>query len=331
VRGHPDQEFLAIPKDDNSNHIADWWEHWFQIKDPDENADEDSTPRGDGDTGDSIALYDEYRGFHIQGQHERLSPELKDLFVWDPDKLQLGIYAGVTGVTPHLIEDNERESRGGHDIVTPNGNHQTVYAIWLHKGPIENGVVGDTDGGPCVPAKIKIKGVTIDSALIAAAYGAYASSELQSTIAHELGHATNVWHHGDGLDYVVGDVRCRRPDGSVKNYLCSGPPGGGPRKAADDCYEVAVKGGMYSGNDTCMMRYDMTHFYENPAGNCEWKRGGKTVRGKLYGQDPPGMSMCENPRGTGVNDASNPDNKAGDASSGRGECKYKFCLNNKKH
>jgi hypothetical protein len=241
----------------------------------------------------------------------------------------LGIYAGVTGVTPHLIQDNERELRGEHDIVTPNGKRQTVYAIWLHKGSIDSGVVGDTDGGPGVPAKIK--GVTIDSALIAAAYGASASSELQSTIAHELGHATNVWHHGDGLDYVVGDVRCRRPDGSVKNYLCSDPSDGGPRKAAGGCYEVAVKGGMYSGNDTCMMRYDMTNFYENPAGNCEWKRGGKTVRGKLYGQDPPGMSMCENPRGTGVNDASNPDNKAGDASSGRGECKYKFCLNNKKH
>jgi hypothetical protein len=239
------------------------------------------------------------------------------------------MYPGVTGVTVHLRRDNERRPEGTHDIASPNGKRQTVYDIWLRKGFIEEGAVGEADGGPGVPAKITR--VTIDAALIAAAYGALAGPELQSTIAHELGHATNVWHHGDGPDYSVGDVMCRRQNGTVRNYLCSAPAKGGPRTATDNCYGVAAKGGSFSGNDTCMMRYDMTHFYENPSGNCEWKRGGKTVRGKLYGQDPPGMSICESPRGTGVNDASNPNNKAGDASSGRGECKYKFCLNNKKH
>jgi hypothetical protein len=330
VKGHPDREYLAIPKDDNMNHIADWWEHWFSIKNPDENADDDNTPRGDGDDGDSIALYDEYRGFRIHGKPERLSPEIKDLFVWDQNHIGTGIYAQITGVSVHVIDADERELRGEHTIVSRNGNRETVYAIWLRKAPIGDGGVGDTDGGPGVPAKIR--SVTIDTALIEAAYGAYAASEKQSTIAHELGHATNIWHHGEKPpDYDVGDVLCRRPDGSVKNFLCSSPSAGGPRKRAEDCYEVAAKGGMYSGNDSCVMRYDMTHFYENPNGNCEWKRGGRKVLGKLYGQDPPGMSLCESPRGTGVNDASNPDNKAGDASAGRGECKYKFCLNNKKH
>ena len=75
VRGHSDQDFLAIPKDDNQNHIADWWEHLFNLKNTDPSADDDDFPQGDGDKGDSIALYDEYRGFHIGGKHDRLSPE----------------------------------------------------------------------------------------------------------------------------------------------------------------------------------------------------------------------------------------------------------------
>jgi hypothetical protein len=329
VRGHADQESLALPKDDNSNHIADWWEHWFSIKNASEDADEDDTPRGDGDNGDSIALYDEYRGLHIQGEHQRLSPEYKELFIWDQHGLGAGIFPKATGISVYLIQRNECAVRDMKYIVSPNDKHQPVYAIWLHKGPIADGAVGDTDGGPGVPAKIY--GVTIDSALIIKGYKEYAAAALQSTIGHELGHAVNIWHHGDDKDYLVGDVICRQPDNSVINHLCSGKAKGGPRQAADSCFEVAAKGGMYSGNDTCMMRYDMTHFYENAAGNCEWKFGGKKIRGKLYGQDPPGMSLCESPRGTGVNDASNPDNKAGDASPGRGECLYKFCINNRKH
>jgi hypothetical protein len=329
VRGHADQESLALPKDDNSNHIADWWEHWFSIKNANEDADEDDTPRGDGDNGDSIALYDEYRGLHIQGKHQRLSPEYKELFIWDQHGLGTGIFPKVTGISVYLIQRNECVVRDMKYIVSPNGKHQPVYAIWLHKGPIGDGGLGDTDGGPGVPAKIY--GVTIDSALIIKGYKKYAAAGLQSTIGHELGHTANIWHHGDDKDYLVGDVICRQPDNSVINYLCSGKASGGPRQAGDSCYEVAAKGGMYSGNDTCMMRYDKSHFYENEAGNCEWKFGGKTIYGKKYEQDPPGMSLCESPRGTGVNDASNPDNKAGDASPGRGECLYKFCINNRKH
>jgi hypothetical protein len=322
---------LLIPKDDNSNHIADYWEHWFDIKNPDAFADDDNTPAGDGDDGDSIALYDEYRGFHIHGKHERLSPEIKDLFVWDLSDLGVGIY-GVTGVSTHVVYGLERATQGGANnpyIVTPNGSHGDVFAIYLSKGSIEAGVVGETKGGPSVPRDIR--SVTIDSSLIAAAYGAEGPPELQSTIAHELGHATNVRHHGDGLDYDIGDALCRQADGTVKNYLCSTKPKGAIGKAGQDCFEVAVKGGMYSGNDNCLMRYDLTNFYENPHGNCQWQHNGKTVTGSLYGQDPPGMTMCESPKGTGVNDPSNPNNKAGDASPGRGECMFKFCLKNGKH
>jgi hypothetical protein len=62
---------------------------------------------------------------------------------------------------------------------------------------------------------------------------------------------------------------------------------------------------------------------------CQWQHNGRIVIGSVYGKDPPGMSICESRKGTGVNDASNPNNKAGDAT--RGDCVHKFCLRNSQH
>ena len=331
VRGHSDQDSLAIPKDDNSNHIADCWERLFEIKNTDASADDDDKPKSDGPDGDSIKLYDEYRGFHIQGQHEFLSPEIKDLFVWDQDKLGVGVYR-VTGVNIHVIKENERTTGGASknkNIVTPNGSHGDVCALWLKKGPLENGVIGETVGANDVPCNIE--STTIDEAAAKAIFGAEWQAYVQSSIAHELSHATNVKHHGPNeLDYAIGDARCREPDGTVTRYTCTrrapdknGKPSG-PVQPADDCFEVAVKGGKYSGNDQCWMRYDKTNFYEDPTGACEWQHNGRTVYGSLYGQDPPGMHICESQEGTGVNDPNKHPNKAGNATYGK--CKQQLRL-----
>ena len=95
---------------------------------------------------------------------------------------------------------------------------------------------------------------------------------------------------------------------------------------------VAAQGGSFSGNDQCLMRYDVADYYENANGNCQWQnKSGKTVHGFKYGADPPGMTLSASGKGTGVNDTSNPNNKAGNASAGQGECMYKFCLKNSAH
>jgi hypothetical protein len=73
---------------------------------------------------------------------------------------------------------------------------------------------------------------------------------------------------------------------------------------------------MFSGNDQCPMRYDMTSLYEDPNGACTVLHG----RGKMlskFGRDPPPQGkFCLSPQGTGVNADSNPHNKAGDATMG---------------
>jgi hypothetical protein len=325
VRGAP-QLTLAIPRDGNNNHIADAWEESYALASIEEAADDDDFPVGDSHKGDSIALYDEYRGFHIGGKHERLSPKTKDLFIWDYDKLGAGYYSQSTGVRVHLLSNGETysdsagiASGAGANIVTPNGRFEKVHAIWLHNASLGGGVVGDTPGGPSVPANIRA--VMIDTAFIASAYKDDQPWAARiATITHELGHATNVFHHGQGQDYDVGAMVCLQPDGSELKKPCTKRGG---------CFEVAGKGGMYSGNDTCPMRYDMTDFYPDPAGACRLVAGGDK-RFSLYGADPPGLGMyCSNAVGTGVNDPSNPHNKAGNATKGR--CATQFCLKNGAH
>ncbi|SPE39690.1 exported hypothetical protein [Candidatus Sulfopaludibacter sp. SbA3] len=344
VRGNR-QQSLAIPKDDDGNHIADSWEESFGLQAGDPASDEDSQPAGHGHNGDSIALYDEYRGFRIQGKPQRLSPVTKDLFIWDASALGAGLYQASTGVTPHLIAETERGYGGSQkntDIVTPNGHYGDVCAIWLHSGSIGAGVVGETEGGPSVPSNILW--VTIDSNEIVVQYHAL-EPELQTTIAHELGHATNVHHHGEDLDYDVGDVVCHRDirscaqgdmdcvhkQGTVKNLKCTDRSPDDPLgKPGTQCFQVAAKGGSFSGNDTCPMRYDKTCFYEDPRGICTAKHNGRTVTLSFFGQDPPGMGkLCTDSKGTGVNDTSKLPNKAGDATIGN--CASQVCLKNGAH
>jgi hypothetical protein len=244
---------------------------------------------------------------------------------------------------PRLINDTERcygGSAKNPDIVTPNGHYGDVHPISLYSGPIGvPGVVGETKGGGWVPSEIY--SVTIDANEIVASYGKL-EPELQVTIGHELGHTTNVNHHGE-TDYLVGDVVCHRDvrvcapgdmncvhkQGTVKNYICTDPkhPLGEP---GTECYQVATKGGSFSGNDTCPMRYDKTTFYEDPKGICTAKHKGATVTLSFYHEDPPGMGkLCTDNKGTGVNDTSKLPNKAGDAD--LGNCASQVCLKNGAH
>jgi len=93
---------LIIPKDENSNHIADEWElKWAGGLRGQESDDKDDQPEGKpGHNGDGLTRYEEYRGFKIsggpettdgvglpteliKGKHVRTDPRVKDLFVCD--------------------------------------------------------------------------------------------------------------------------------------------------------------------------------------------------------------------------------------------------------
>ena len=81
-------DYITIPYDDDEDHIADYWEEQHDVYDKDENWDEDPEPSGQNSNGDGISLYEEYRGFEDENyRHERLNPQIKELFVRDEDGL----------------------------------------------------------------------------------------------------------------------------------------------------------------------------------------------------------------------------------------------------
>ncbi len=82
------EDYITIPHDTDEDHIADFWEDEYGVRDQDETADLDSKPENQNDNGDGISLYEEYRGFvDIDGEHQRLHPDIKTLFVRDQDNL----------------------------------------------------------------------------------------------------------------------------------------------------------------------------------------------------------------------------------------------------
>lgn len=305
---------LKIPQDENGNHIADSWEKSY-YGDKSATADDDETPSGDGDTGDGLSLYEEYRGFRVQGAHIRTNPLVKDVFIWDEDNLGKGYFA-QSGLASHLVDIGEfsYEGSGSTNTMVINGNRGFGTRGPQHALRLGNkdmpGLLGLANGGPGVPKKILMVQIDVARCL------KYGAQQLASTIAHELAHACNVWHHGD-TDYDTSDAE----DLQDEHWA--------PIKSGN--YTVAADGGQESGVQECIMRYHSATFYENPAGDFRWLNGGVLQRGFSYPpREPPGTIFCYGTEGTGVNAPGRAGgSKAGNAT--RGKCRYQFCVNDNKH
>ena len=321
VLGDPSKQALTIPEDDNGNHIADFWEKHYIGGSPDAKADDDLVPIGDKSQGDGLSLYEEYRGFRVQGEHIRTSPIEKDLFVRDDDNLGLGYFA-QSGLTVHLIQDGEYANEDGEfNVFVINCNRGFATRGQQHLLRMQDkkltGLYGFAAGiGPGVPKTTLLVKIDVARCLEKSA------QELQNTIAHELAHGCNVWHHGASDDEVA-EAEHLMPDGTWVTYILV-PPG--------TKFRIAVKGGQESGVEKCIMRYEEANYYEAPTGTWRWKKADGTLqRGEDYnpGEDP-GTIFCDDPKGTGVNDKDRPGgSKAGDAA--KGNCKGQFCVNDNKH
>jgi hypothetical protein len=319
VKGDQSKYSLTIPKDDNVNHIADIWEKLFPIGSYDAKADDDLYPIGDNSLGDGLSLYEEYRGFWIQGRHEYTSPIQKDLFVFDRDELGTGDFA-LSGLTIQLIKVKE----AGWESTEPNPfviNHNRGL---LTRGPQHilriinaeaEGYLGLTYGFG-TPKDIRI--IKID----------VAKCDKQSpdwrlrTIAHELAHGCHVDHHGNS-NYKASELEVLDPlSGSWLKSDEKGP------------FSVAAQGQQESGVEKCIMRYCGEILYENPKGEWRWKKPptGEWQRGEFYGEgEDTGHIFCDDPKGTGVNAPQGYQgvSKAGNAT--KGNCKGQFCVNDNKH
>jgi len=132
---------VSIPFDDNNNTIADY------AKQDDygapANTDNDRLPKIDGHPGDGYTNYEEYRGFFIDGAHERTNIDYKDLMVNDWIGLGTGNYSS-SGIIVHLIKDDEMEDR----VVNFNSGHAStgpqhgVIVVADVNGELPVGIVG---------------------------------------------------------------------------------------------------------------------------------------------------------------------------------------------
>jgi hypothetical protein len=260
---------VTIPYDIDENQIADngWTaKGGVRVKDPPvQNEDEDNKPVGDGFKGDGLSTYQEYRGFKVlinkEVKHIRTNTEVKDIFIRNRDDLSLTLYALVSELDVHEINENQygadnyrvvnfNNSRNTHVVdqrglkLINAGNHGTLLGIAESEAPLEATI-------PNFEKEIRVYRTRVDQ-VCQIRNIPDCNAKLAAVVAHELLHGNNVCHHGE------------------------------PRKNVEGDYDRIH--GLRSGNVSCVMRYDNV---------------GTILRG--FNPEAPGSSLCDSAAGTGYN------------------------------
>lgn len=327
------QENVRLPRRSPSSFIADVWKESTSASGGD-GEDLDALPDGDGTPGDGLSLYEEYRGFYEEGIHIEGKPNKKDFFI--RNKAMAAALGGIGRFSRlsrlavhHKLTDTELTV--GRVI---NGNHAAGPHVTDQHAIIVEVVAGQTGfaqavGGPANPKAITRVGLMADWNRLDAGY-------LASTVAHELFHCVNVWHHGEG-DYAgelsldgVGELVERGPAGfarvrvlteqgvdvtqAVKDFLALPSPNGGPRVEA---VNVGIEAGQHSGPENCVMRYDVAEFAVGKADPAIRYRTGELV----------GAGICSASVGDGVNlPGRAPQPRYGDPAPNRGACRHQLLV-----
>lgn len=256
---------MTIPLDTNENYIADQWEKdngtWGENQSPTQDTDNDPHTSEDGD---GFTTYEEYRGFEVKGEHERLNPTKKEIFIYDKNNLLTGAakeYFLQLGLDIYLIDESEFDDTRAVNF--KQSQHSTGYQkciileysdrLALH----EAGVAYPFPGTPNYVSK-----VMINPQLEEMGY------ERNKTVAHELAHAVGIMHHGIDKDLL--------PD-AYKNKT-----------------NIAAWGGHWSGDVNCIMRYNPPDYYYHE---------GKPLFDYPESEDPAtsATAFCETTDGTGIN------------------------------
>jgi hypothetical protein len=342
---------LLLPRRQPSSKIADQWKEDNHVTGLTDDDDSENDPVGDGDKGDGLSLYEEYRGFSVNLQHVRTDPNRKDLFVCDT--IQSGIstagialFAAQSGLAVHSrMRQTELHYSSGLNVDTwINFNHSqnvphTVdqHGVLMLMNPVSEGKSFSAGPYGCTPAgtgPILIDPAAYEndrwSGVNIAGVGPVSGLEGISTTAHELAHTCAVWHHGD-IDQKVNwtPVITLQENGE---WLTTAKEFGQPiieenedgvlKKPAviDSNVWIGVPGGQHSGDENCIMRYDNAEAYRSLAN--------PNVRYLV--DEVPGFTLCTSGTGTGVNATDHsPQSRYGNATNGRGNCKSQICVSDR--
>jgi hypothetical protein len=337
---------IEIPKRTLPSRIADSWKNNLP-QGIDDRDDSETTPAGDGGPGDGLSLYEEYRGFVLNGTHSRksqndkLDPQKKDVFVRNciAGAALEGIrefQRGTKLVVHSRIRDDELPSGKGcpGDVDIPdserviNFNSSSAthivdeHAIVLIKDT--NAEANIAVGSPGLPRQVNRVVIADTPELTKGENGRPVPTEVAAqhayyarTVAHELGHSVNVYHHGRGDKDVewrlVGDTIVEQEIEYQENqsYDRVGPAYeivvldeanqpvplavlGLPRTV-----DLGVQHGPHSGHQDCFMRYESAEAFE-PAPPLS------SITPPIrywVGSETAGDNLCNGAQGTGVNDA----------------------------
>jgi hypothetical protein len=370
-----DNNLIADRMEQPKNGITDW----AYAGGPGIDADA-APPNGDG-TGDGLTTFEEYRGFVVEEHpgdpwsevHVRTDPTTKDIFITSDDAMlerMTGVFAEVSGLDVHTInnfhfvQDPVTTAPIVNFTLQENGPKQWNGKVISQATPqhgirIIDRTLEDGENGRTVPVgrprdvqyveidkdKCLLKSLRADPTLTKKQRNELeklGDLQLARVVTHELGHAMNIPHHGEGnmqIMVLLNQGSC--PPGAVKGSV-SGKP-------ACRFEQVAVRHQQNSGNQECPMKYIWWRWYfpdnsylasADVMANCrgqntscvDFNDGSSSESLPAYTGDPPKpyfdkvvtkeidfpslMAYCTSNQGTGINALPGDQNRAGNAPDG---------------
>jgi hypothetical protein len=168
-----------------------------------------------------LTRFEEYRGFLMRGVHQRTDPAVKDLFLQTDefggdlkfaDALPMSVQSVLgSELSMRQINANSGGLPGSAEM-SPDGHHPQDAVVVVNGGSSDAGVFGSQACGgaslmdPCVPNRSSNVYIYVDSINARAAQDGLGSAEAltlrRNTVAHEVGHAVNLYHN-DGLSCMM--------------------------------------------------------------------------------------------------------------------------------
>ena len=340
-----DEEGVRLPKRAKDSFIADGWRAAGEGRAGKDDSDDENDPEGDGNRGDGLTLYEEYRGFYEDGAHREGNPAKKDYFAYNAGGSMgeggLMHFRRISGLDVHYRLNRNEFDMVGHVV---NGNHSASphrgdqHGVWLKYAGFDGYAQAvSTGSGPSTPKDFQYVGLPVSIPGRSTAGGAV--SYASATIAHELLHTVNVWHHGDEDRTVVwqhsggllleletgadgspsGDgfpIRVFREDGNevTASVLARLADGGGRSQY------IGARNGQHSGYEDCVMRYDIAGAYGSDVTLSD--------RYLVIPSEIPGAHLCDMREGLAVNaDGRSPQPRYFAAAPNRGDCKHQILVN----